>query len=127
MGGVVRNRDGAFRPGVASEASDPRLTGRLSLAVNFNDYAALGGPQVFNEAFRIVNEEGAWQQMPTIGMNFADGTSSGEVGVLIGEGAYEGLIAVFSNVPNALTERWDLHGYIIDDELPPAPEPFVEE
>ena len=44
---------------------------------------------------------------------------------MIGEGGYEGLVAVFDNLEQGQT--WTLHGYIIDGELPPDPEPFVAE
>jgi hypothetical protein len=80
---------------------------------------------VWNYAFRIENEEGAWQQMPTINLDVGEGDLNTETGVLIGEGGYEGLIAVFDNLGENST--WTLHGYIIDGELTPAPEPFITE
>ena len=45
--------------------------------------------------------------------------------VFVGEGAYEGLIAVVDIATDRSVGRWDLHGCIIDGELPPPPEPVV--
>ncbi len=95
------------------------------MAANSNDYSAAGGPIVWNYAFRIVNDGGAWQQSPTLDLDFSDGSEDLTLGVLVGEGGYEGLTAVFQNVTSDGT--WDLHGYIIDGELTPAPEPYVTE
>jgi len=125
VGSVVTTRGGAWRPRVITQASDPRLQGTLSIAANSNQYAATGGGEVWNYAFRIENEEGAWQQMPTINLDTGDGDLNTTTGVLVGEGGYAGLIAVFDNLSENST--WDLHGYIIDGELPPAPEPYVAE
>jgi hypothetical protein len=121
--GVVMTRGGAWRPGVITQASDPRLQGTLSIAANSNQYP--GGPQVWNYAFRIENAGGVWQQMPTINLEVGDGDLNTTTGVLVGEGGYAGLIAVFDNLDEGGT--WTLHGYIIDGELTPAPEPFVTE
>ena len=121
--GVMKTRGGAWRPGVLESASDPRLEGAITIAANSNQYP--GGAEVWNYAFRIENDEGAWQQMPTINMAGGDDDLDVTTGVLVGEGEYEGLIAVFDNLSAGQT--WTLHGYIIDGELTPAPEPFVTE
>ena len=123
--GVTMSSGGAWRAGVISEASDPRLRGTTYMAANANDYTAAGGPTVWNYAFRIVNDGGAWQQRPTLDLDFSDGSQDLTLGVMVGEGDYEGLIAVFQNITSDGT--WDLHGYIIDGELTPAPEPYVTE
>jgi len=122
--GVWMTGGGAWRPGVITEASDPRLQGTLSIASNNDRYAA-AGVTVWHYAFRIENDEGAWQQMPSIDLNTGNGDSNTTTGVLVGEGGYAGLIAVFDN--HAVNSSWTLHGYIIDGELPPAPEPYVTE
>ncbi len=75
-------------------------------------------------AFHIENEEGAWQQMPMFSPNFPGENTKNEVGVFGGEGEYEGLIAVLRITTAG---GWEVHGYIIDGELPPAPEPFIGE
>ena len=122
--GVGMGRGGAWRPQVISRASDPRLEGDLSIADNYDEYA--DGPTVHHYAFRIENEDGVWQQLPTINLETGDGDLNTTTGVLIGEGGYEGLIAVF----DLLTDPdlgWTLHGYIFDGDLPPAPEPYMAE
>jgi len=121
--GVLMTRGGAWRPGVLTAASDPRLEGTLTIAANSNQYSS--GPEVWNYAFRIENEDGAWQQMPTINLDAGDGDLNTTTGVLVGEGGYDGLIAVFDNLSE--NSSWTLHGYIIDGELTPAPEPFITE
>jgi hypothetical protein len=123
--GVTMTSGGAWRAGVITEASDPRLQGTTYMAANSNDYSAIGGPIVWNYAFRIENDEGAWQQQPTLDLDFTDGSTDLTRGVMLGEGGYEGLTAVFQNVTSGGT--WDLHGYIIDGELTPEPEPYVTE
>ncbi len=123
--GVTMVSGGAWRPGVPDQASDPRLQGTLSIAANTNDYSATGSPAVWNYAFRIENDEGASQQIPTIDLEFPDSAQSSTTGVLVGEGGYAGLIAVFLNAGTGGT--WALHGYIIDGELTPAPEPVISE
>jgi hypothetical protein len=105
-GGNLMSRGGAWQPGVLTAASDPRLEGTLSVAANSNQLAGAGGPVVWNEAFRIENDEGAWQQTPTIDLDFP-GAHDITIGVMVGEGGYAGLIAVFDNVTTG--EVWDLH------------------
>lgn len=121
--GVLMTRGGAWRPGILTSASDPRLEGAVTIAANSNQY--LGGPEVWNYAFRIENDGGAWQQSPTINLDTGLDDLNTTTGILVGEGGYEGLIAVFDNLSQGQT--WTLHGYIIEGELPPDPEPFVAE
>ena len=121
--GVVMTRGGAWRPGVMTSATDPRLEGAVTIAANSNQYPA--GPEVWNYAFRIENDGGAWQQLPTITIDTGPEDLNTTTGVLVGEGGYDGLIAVFDNLEQG--QSWTLHGYIIDGELPPDPEPFVAE
>jgi hypothetical protein len=121
--GVVMSRGGAWRPGVITAASDPRLEGTLSIAANNDEYA--DGPTIYNYAFRIENEDGVWQQTPTLNLEHREGGASTTTGVMIGEGAYEGLIAVFDNLVEG--SGWTLHGYIIEGGLPPDPEPMASD
>jgi RNA polymerase sigma factor (sigma-70 family) len=128
--GVLENRGYAERAFDNDSPSDPRLRGNLSLAFNTNRYGASGGISVDSIAIRIENEEGAWQQMPMVSPVFPGEDSKNEVGVFVGEGAYEGLIAVVRIATRDITSTnggWELHGYIFDGELPPAPEPVLSE
>ena len=121
--GSVMTRGGAWRPGVITSASDARLEGTVTIAANSNQYS--GGPEVWNYAFRIENDGGAWQQSPTIDLSTGPEDLNTTTGVLVGEGGYDGLIAVFDNLEQGAS--WTLHGYIIEGELPPDPEPYVAE
>ena len=122
--GITTTRGGAWRPGVISAATDPRLEGTVTIAANSDQYP--DGLEVWNYAFRVENEDGAWQQLPAI--NVATGSDDdldATSGVMIGEGAYDGLIAVFDVLGGP--SSWTLHGYIIDGELTPDPEPMVSQ
>ena len=121
--GVVMTRGGAWRPGVITGATDPRLEGAVTIAANSNQYPC--GPEVWNYAFRIENDGGARQQSPTIDLATGPDDLNTTTGVMVGEGGYDGLIAVFDNLEQGQT--WTLHGYIIEGALPPDPEPYVAE
>ncbi len=123
--GVAMERGGAWEMTPVAQASDPRLRGTLSRAANFDDYSAAGGPTVWNYAFRIENDEGSWQQVPTIGLWIGLDDPTSTTGVLVGEGGYAGLIAVFENEQTGVLSN--LHGYIIDGDLTAAPDPYVTE
>jgi hypothetical protein len=127
VAGSVQYRGGAWRPGVLTAATDPRWQGTLSIANNENDYSASGGPLVGIHAFRVENEEGAWQQMPTVALIVPGIDDLVNTGVFVGEGGYEGLIAVVDIATDRAAGTWDLHGYIIDGELPPPPEAVSSE
>lgn len=125
--GAIRERGWAWQPSAISAATDPRLEGSLSIAANSDDYGARGGPQVWHYGFRIENEEGAWQMLPTASLTYPDGEVSPTVGIFVGEGAYEGLHAVFEHQTDGETGVWELRGYVIEGELPPAPEPVLSD
>lgn len=122
--GVTHETGSAWRPTVVSEATDPRLRGTLSIAANSVDYSAAGGPLIYSGAFRIENEDGAWQQLPTTSITFPGDDITTTVGTFVGEGGYDGLIAVFEH---RTEDGWHLRGYIIEGQLPPEPEPVVTE
>lgn len=123
----VQHRGGAWRPGVLAAASDPRWQGTLSVVSKSDDYGAVDGPEVGLFAFRIENQEGAWQQTPTVSLIVPGVDAEFDRGVFIGAGGYEGLIAVVDIVGDPAAQTWDLHGYIIDGELPPPPEPVISD
>ena len=72
----------------------------------------------------LTNADGWWHSS---GYNnvYSDGDNSTYTDVLIGEGAYEGLTALMESDFDELNPvcAWDVHGYIIEGQLPPMPEP----
>ena len=120
-GHVVHSTGGAWRPQALLAASDTRLQGMLSIAANSLTYDVPDGPTMWHYAFRIENDEGAWQMDPVISLTRPDGTEADDVGVFVGERAYEGLTAVLTIHTKSST--WELDGYILEEALPPAPMP----
>lgn len=110
--------DFAFAP-VIVEMSDPRLAGTATLSFNSVDYAAADGTStsVSTATWRIENANGAWQ-----GSYYklqGDGISGMATAPLVGEGAYEGLTAVWEQ---ALDDSgWVIKGVIIPGGPPAAP------
>jgi hypothetical protein len=112
--------------GVASEgilrATDPRISGRWRQIMNVWDYESRepGGPgaMIWSASARIDNDEGAWVGTFT---GFWDGSNGREWNILHGEGAYEGLTAVF----RWLAEDSMQEGVIVPGDLPPLPDPIA--
>lgn len=100
------------------EFSDERLNGAGTNWHNVHGYRGDGGVVVESYSFMIENDDGAWRLRPQIllGSNGVAEPSWPAVWVLDGEGAYDGLTAVLT------VDDYIPHGYIIDGELPPAPE-----
>jgi len=112
--------------GAPVEASDPRLSGLYYFAANGNvqsggtpDYGA-----VESRSWRMENAGGAWTGTSVyveVGNGSADGPPAmvAESGVFIGEGGYEGLIAVLdSDYP----EGNGGDAVILELSVPPIPE-----
>jgi hypothetical protein len=101
--------------------SDPRLEGTVTWSSNDDEYTDGSGLFIQSVAMSIENDEGAWRMIPILSAKWPDrGTIADDATrhfFLVGEGAYEGLIAV---VDGFRTDR--LRGFIIDGELPPPPE-----
>jgi hypothetical protein len=126
---VARNRGGAWRNAVTM--SDPRLRGDAYQTYESHEYVGTG-IEVVASTLSIVNEDGAWVSRRCRGTGTgADATDSGSV--FIGEGTYEGLIAVMSEVgapvsrPETIPAEYEgcgeVKGIIIDDA--PVPEPYL--
>ena len=124
---VMRSRGGAWQP--SATISEPRLEGTYYYAYDGDEYRTEGlmsAPSVGSGTWRIENDEGAWQgSHPNIG--FADGTYSKATTILIGEGAYEGLTAIWEEQHDGAACAWDVRGLIIEGDAPAAPEPFRAE
>lgn len=103
--------------------SDPRLDGTVSWLANDDEYTDGSGLVIQSVAMSIENDEGAWRMIPIVSAKWPDPDQETieydptEHFFLVGEGAYEGLIAVVDGFGTN-----ELHGFIIDGELPPPPE-----
>mgnify|MGYP001818853595 CR=1 FL=1 len=92
---------------------DPRLYGTVTLTANSDQLEEDG---VYRYSFRIENDEGAWQGEPVAGFTFGDGTTATSVHLLVGEGAYEGSVAV-AEIGLANT-RFSVRGRIVEGPFP---------
>jgi hypothetical protein len=104
------------------------MEGSYYISYDSDEYrGSQGTTSVGSETWRIENGEGAWQGSST-GVNFADGHPSVLTIALVGEGAYEGLTAIWESVynPSGLCS-WDVRGVIIEGGPPAVPEPFIGE
>jgi len=100
------------------EFNDERLNGRGTNWHNVHGYSGDDGVVVESYSFMIENDDGAWRLRPQIllGTQGVAEPTWPAVWILDGEGAYDGLTAVLT------VDDYIPHGYIIDGELPPAPE-----
>lgn len=109
---------------LVEDPSDPRLAGDLTVCMDAHWFGPLeGSPSVGSGTYRLVNEEGAWQGS-TAFAEWLDPESGETMGlgdgvVLSGEGAYEGLYAALTFVPD-----WsDIRGFIFEGAPPAVPVP----
>jgi len=102
--------------------SDPRMDGDVTFCTSEHVYGVdrEADPNVATATYRIVNDEGAWQGS-TSGVTWTDPTSgdyidgTGDIIILAGEGAYDGLYA-------AMTLDWsDVRGIIFEGAPPAGP------
>ena len=107
--------------------SDPRLEGTYYYSEAADPIvAALPGIMVAAGTLRIENDEGAWQGSMVYAY-LSDGTGTTGSTVLVGEGAYEGLSAIWEErflFPECAA---DVRGLLIEGGVPAAPEPFIGE
>lgn len=121
-------------------ASDPRFEGTATSTetVDVHD-----GVELTISGWRIVNDEGAWQQVPKFGVSQnSAGHRPGPMGdfVFVGEDGYDGLIALVRGISRPLAEVDESTGLVIEpdgapdfrfeghilntSDLPEAPEPW---
>jgi len=102
------------------EMSDPRLEGRISL--NGDRSGLDDGAELWNTVIRIENEEGAWEEVPGLLVRFDEASASVRTGLFIGEGAYDGLVAVTELAWDLSEPRsaFDVRGVVLDAEDLPA-------
>ena len=114
---------------VFEEASDPRIDGTATLAMNGDLYqeADLGPDEssfadVFVATLRIQNDEGAWQGATYLLDLLNERQFASDILPLVGEGAYGGLVALTEMRQGTNICEWDLKGAIVDGDLPAIPE-----
>lgn len=108
--------------------TDPRLSGTLTIWSNgtgrvFTD----GHARIEPRTYRIDNGDGAWagtgERVLAVSVRQPRPLLNHESMVLLGEGAYEGLVAyVFIELANAVPE---LQAVVLDVELAPTPAPVA--
>ena len=115
--GHVESRGSAFAP-VVSTMSDPRLDGKVLISYQTDEYTGPDGAShsLGTGTWRIETADGAWQGSYT--RVEAEGFSDTNTAVLVGEGAYDGLYAVFEQTIDA--SGWDIRGAIFPAGSPPV-------
>ena len=121
------------------EISDPRLEGSMTSWFSSDEYVIASDetpwqlsdvepeewPQgVMAVTMRLSNADGSWQGSGYANW-YVNGDNSTITAVLTGGGAYEGQTAVMEMDFDELNPvcAWDVHGYLIEGDLPPTPEP----
>lgn len=129
-----RYRRGAWRNAIV--ASDPRLQGDAYQTYESDTYDMAGIDAVAANTVSIVNDGGAWVAASYRG-SLDDGTEIGQrPAIFVGEGGYEGLIAVTGRaqgdpvprpeeVPGSFEGCAEFEGVIFDDA--PLLEPYFPE
>jgi hypothetical protein len=118
----VRTRGWAWQP--TATMSDPRLEGDYYVSYDSDDYESPTVTSVGSGTWRIENEEGAWLGSFT-NIKYPDSTTIVST-ALVGEGAYEGLTAVWESTNHRPLEcAWDVRGLILEGDVPAAPEPYT--
>jgi hypothetical protein len=126
-GGSAGTRSGSRVEGrqttceIDNDWSDPRLEGTETYISNDVEFTDGSGLSIGHFVHNIVNDDGAWRMRPQYRFSSAYPGPEDFSGtwVLDGEGAYEGLVAVLAK-PELDSEP--LRGFIIEGDLPSAPE-----
>jgi hypothetical protein len=95
--------------------SDPRLDGTVLISFQTDEYPGWSG-DIGTGTWRIETADGAWQGSYTIVE--AEGFSDKPTAVLVGEGAYDGLTAVWEQTIDP--SGWDIVGVIFPAGPPPV-------
>ena len=110
--GHTESRGYAWAPTVLS-MSDPRLDGEVLISWQTDDYP---GHTLGTGTWRIETADGVWEGSYT--RLEAEGISDHNTAVLVGQGAYEGLIAVWEQTFDG--SGWDVTGAIFPAGPPPV-------
>jgi hypothetical protein len=107
------------------EYTDPRLPAEKRSLLNFDIYPLAGGAQVWvlRTTIRIDGQDGYWAGTgqwfgPVEGPAGSAEVYAGGQDVLVGHGAYEGLMLV-----QGCDAKTGCSGYIVEGVMPPDPEP----
>ena len=124
-GGPVRltTRGWAWQP--TATMSDPRLEGDYYISYDSDDYVSPTGTSVGTGTWRIENREGAWQGSFTNIMY--PGSTTIVSTALVGEGAYDGLTAVWESSHRPVQCDWAVRGLILEGDVPAAPKAYTGE
>jgi len=109
------------------ETSDPRVDGTMTVTLTGETYPG-EEVDIHAEAYRIENEGGAWQEVPYFHFGLPwhiDDDGGVSQHVFVGEDGYDGYIVLTEST--GIGDGSELHGYIIEGELPTAPQPWSAE
>lgn len=123
---IERSRGFVWRQSTNS-MSDPRLEGTVHQSADSDSYTLPGGdagPSIGISTKRIENDEGAWQGSAVF-LTVPDGSEVTSPYVMVGEGAYEGLTAIYS--VDIFDCGENIRGYIIQGAIPGVPEAYTGE
>jgi len=101
--------------------NEPRLEGTYYYSEAYAEDPDSGAT---SGTLRIENDDGAWQGS-MVYVYLSDGTMTTGTTVLVGEGAYEGLSAIWEERFLAPRCAADVRGVIIVGDVPTAPEAYV--
>ena len=125
-GGHVRLRPRGWSWQPTATMSDPRLEGDYYISYDSDDYESSTVTSVGTGTWRIQNREGAWQGSFT-NIKYPDSTTTVST-PLVGEGAYDGLTALWEATNHRPVEcAWAIRGLILEGHVPAAPEPYTGE
>ena len=107
------------------ESSDPRFAGTGTWRGTTDTHSGNPSLGIHRGAWRLENDDGAWQQVPTTSLNLRNTADFMPFTVVFdGEGAYTGLTAAaLATIDPEDQVFWTLDGVIFDGEVPPMPDP----
>ena len=121
---------GAWEWRAASEPTDGRFAGTVTVLWNHDEYPSLEdmtqGTSVSRSVIRIEDEAGAWTSMPVLYVSESDEVVPMPI-TLIGDGAYGGLYAIGTFDLGGDDENIVIAGLVFAGDPPPVPEPLATE
>jgi len=107
------------------EASDRRLEGTMTTTLSRDTWSGQDAPELTIGAYRLENEGGAWQEVPTFDLGFIDESGHTIPRVFEGEDAYAGLLLLVDDTWTG--NGFEIDGHIVEAQLPVAPQPWGAE